>query len=151
MLVYRRQRIFVSMADMTTIRWALCSWFAGEHRAHLPILSSLLSYVFSGHWQIQRNCCFAYSCLNVQVNVSALLLDTCRKCDARYTSQLQPNTVLIRFALCRLLFSSYRGETRSFVYASMGVVNSRYDWNNRHHEQFDPRISLRIIDVVVVV
>ena len=49
------------------------------------------------------------------------------------------------------VFSSYRGEMRSFEYASMVVVNSRYDWNNRHHELFDHRISLRIIGVVVVV
>ena len=57
------------------------------------------------------------------------------------------------YTVCAMstVFSSYRGETRSFEYASMGVVISRYDWNNRHHEKFDPRISLRIIGVVVVV
>ena len=32
------------------------------------------------------------------------------------------------------VFSSYGGETRSREYASTGVVNSRYDCNNRHHE-----------------
>ena len=32
------------------------------------------------------------------------------------------------------VFSSYRGETRPLEYASTGVVNSRYDYNNRHHE-----------------
>ena len=49
------------------------------------------------------------------------------------------------------VFSSYRGETRSREYASMGVVNSHYDYNNRHHEKFDPLISVRTIGVVVVV
>ena len=37
------------------------------------------------------------------------------------------------------VFSSSREETRSRGYASTRVVNSCYDYNNRHHEQVDNR------------
>lgn len=46
------------------------------------------------------------------------------------------------------VFSINRGETQSRGNASTIVANSRYDYNNRHHESIDPLISVKIIGVV---
>ena len=55
--------------------------------------------------------------------------------------------------LCHIeiVFSTNRGETQSRGQASTGVVNSRYDYSNRHYELIDPLISVKTIGVIQLV
>jgi hypothetical protein len=53
--------------------------------------------------KIQRNCNFADSVLNIQLNVSAQQLVVCRQFDARYTTHLPPKAAhVFLFTLCQL-------------------------------------------------
>jgi hypothetical protein len=65
------------------------------------ILQFKLCVLWSRH--IQYYYSSAYSGLNIQLNVSALLLDICRHFGARCTANLVPNTAHdLRFMLCEL-------------------------------------------------
>jgi hypothetical protein len=70
--------------------------------------SSSLRYVNSGPAHIQRNYSSAYSGVNTQLNVSALLLEICRHLDARYTATLEPYIAhTLQFTLCELWSRRY--------------------------------------------
>ena len=62
-----------------------------------------LCYVKSGPSQIQRSCSFVYSGLSIQTDVSPILLHIWLQLEARYTPNLQPNTVhVIPFDACEI-------------------------------------------------
>jgi hypothetical protein len=62
-----------------------------------------LRYVNCGPCHIQCNYSSVYSIFNIQLNVSALLLETSRQFNARYTARFVPNTVhSTQFTLCEL-------------------------------------------------
>jgi hypothetical protein len=70
--------------------------------------SSALRYVKSGAGHIQCIYISAYSDFNVQLNVSALLLEISRQFNSRYTANLVQNTAhILRFTLCELWFRTY--------------------------------------------
>jgi hypothetical protein len=70
--------------------------------------SSSLRYVNSGPAHIQRNYSSAYSGVNTQVNVSAMLLEICRQLEARYTATLVPYIAhTLQFTLCGLWSHTY--------------------------------------------
>jgi hypothetical protein len=57
---------------------------------------------------IQCNCSSAYSGFNIQLNVSALLLEIIGHLDARYTANLVPSTAhIIQFTLCEVWSRPY--------------------------------------------
>jgi hypothetical protein len=63
-------------------------------------------YCGPGHKQSIYSC--AYSVHNIQLNVSALLLEICRNLDARYTENLVPYiTHTLQMTLCELWSRSY--------------------------------------------
>jgi hypothetical protein len=63
--------------------------------------SSRFRYVYCGPGHIQCIYCSAYSGVNNQLNVSALLLEICRQFNAPYTANLVPNIVhMLRFTQC---------------------------------------------------
>jgi hypothetical protein len=69
---------------------------------------SSLRYVNCGPGHIQGIYSSAYSGFNIQLNVSALLLDIPRQFNARYTAHLVPNTPhFFRFTLCELWSRTY--------------------------------------------
>jgi hypothetical protein len=77
-------------------------WVQVEHT------SSSLQYVKCGPGQIQCIYSSAYSYFNIQLNVSALLLEISRQFHARYNANLVSNIVHIpQFTLCELWFRSY--------------------------------------------
>jgi hypothetical protein len=70
--------------------------------------SSSLYYVDCGPGHIQCSYSSAYSGLNIQLNISALLLEISRICNARHTANLVPNTAhTLLFALCELWSRPY--------------------------------------------
>jgi hypothetical protein len=57
---------------------------------------------------MQCNDSYVYSGFNLQVNVSALLLETSRQFNMRYTANLVPNTAhILQFTLCELWSRPY--------------------------------------------
>jgi hypothetical protein len=61
-----------------------------------------------GPGHIQCSYSSKYSGFNIQVNVSALLLDISRQFNARYTANLVPNTAhIVQFTLCELWSRTY--------------------------------------------
>jgi hypothetical protein len=70
------------------------------------ILQFTLCELWSGH--IQSTYSSAYSGHNIQLNVSALLLEISRQFNARYTANIEPNTAyIIQFAQCVLWSREY--------------------------------------------
>jgi hypothetical protein len=70
--------------------------------------SSSFRYMNSGAARIQCIYSSAYSILNIQLNVSALLLEICRYLPACYTANFVPNAEpILRFALCELWCRTY--------------------------------------------
>jgi hypothetical protein len=70
--------------------------------------SSSFRYMNSGAARIQCLYSSAYSILNIQLNVSALLLEICRYLPVCYTANLVPNTEhILRFTLCLLWSRAY--------------------------------------------
>jgi hypothetical protein len=85
-----------------SMRLILHSW------CQIQRTSSGLRYVIYGPGHIQWNYCSAYSGLNIQLNISALLLEISRICKARHTANVVPNTAhTIPFRLCELWFRPY--------------------------------------------
>jgi hypothetical protein len=72
-------------------------------RCQIQRTSSISCYVNCGLGHIQYLYSFAYSCFNIEVNVSALLLEISRQFNEQYTARLVPNTAHIRkFTICVL-------------------------------------------------
>jgi hypothetical protein len=70
--------------------------------------STRLRYVNCGPGHIQWNDNTAYSGFNIQLNVSALLLDVSRQFNARYTANVVPYIAHTnQFTLCELWFRPY--------------------------------------------
>jgi hypothetical protein len=64
---------------------------------------SSFRYVNSGPAHIQSIYSSAYSDFDIQLNVSALLLQISRQCYARYTANQEPNEAhILQFVLCEL-------------------------------------------------
>jgi hypothetical protein len=65
------------------------------------VLQFTLCVLWSRH--IQCNYISAYSGFNIQLNVSALILEICRQIDAPYTANFVPNTArILQITLCGL-------------------------------------------------
>jgi hypothetical protein len=65
--------------------------------------SSSSCYVYCGPRHLQCICSSGCSGFNIKLNVSALLVDTCRHFSARYTANLLPNIAhILQFTLCDL-------------------------------------------------
>jgi hypothetical protein len=80
--------------------------------------SSGLRYVNCGPGHIQCNYCSAYSGLNIQLNISALLLEISRICKARHTANVVPNTAhTIPFRLCELWFRPYTMKWQPCIFS----------------------------------
>jgi hypothetical protein len=70
--------------------------------------SSSSCYVYCGPRHLQCICSSGCSGFNIKLNVSALLVDTCRHFGARYTANLLPNTAhILQFMLCDLWSRPY--------------------------------------------
>jgi hypothetical protein len=70
--------------------------------------SSSLSYVNCGPRHIHCNYSSAYSGINIQLDVSPLLLEMSRQFNSRYTANLVPNTAhILRCTLCDLWSRPY--------------------------------------------
>jgi hypothetical protein len=69
---------------------------------------SSLSYVNCGPRHKHCNYSSAYSGINIQLDVSPLLLEMSRQFNERYTSNLVPNIArILQFTLCELWFRTY--------------------------------------------
>jgi hypothetical protein len=67
--------------------------------------SSSLRYMNCGPGHVQSTYSSTYSGFNIQLNVSALLLEISRQFSVRYTANLVPNTAhILQFTLCELWF-----------------------------------------------
>jgi hypothetical protein len=67
-----------------------------------------LCYVYSGPGHIQCNYSYVYSGFNIQLNLPALLVETCRHLDARYTANLVAYIAhILQFTLCQLWSRTY--------------------------------------------
>jgi hypothetical protein len=79
-----------------------------QTRCQIQRISSSLRHVSCGPVHIQTNCCYAYLGFNIQLNVSALLLEISRQFNARYTANLMRNIAHIsQFNLCELRYTRY--------------------------------------------
>jgi hypothetical protein len=103
-------------ASVCNWKYLLCYWryLDNSMRAILQTwcqiqrTSSGLRYVNYGPGHIQWNDNTAYSVFNIQLNVSALLLEICRQFSERYTAILVPNTAhILQFMLCELCSRPY--------------------------------------------
>jgi hypothetical protein len=71
-------------------------------------ISSRLRYVNCSPGHIQCNNSSTYSGFNIQLRVSALILDMCRQFDAPYTANIVPNTAhILQITLCELWSQAY--------------------------------------------
>jgi hypothetical protein len=62
---------------------------------------SSLRYLKCGPWHIQCKYSSAYSGFNIQLRVSALILELCRQFNAPYTANIVPNTAhILQITLC---------------------------------------------------
>jgi hypothetical protein len=80
----------------------LQTWF------QIQRISSSLRYVNCGPDDIECTYSSAYSGYNIQLIVSPLLLDICRRLNARYTANFVPDTAhIVQFTLCELCSRTY--------------------------------------------
>ena len=58
----------------------------------LPSTTHISGLALCQLWHVSnpRNCSFANSCINIQINVSTILLQICRQFDSGYTAHLLP-------------------------------------------------------------
>jgi hypothetical protein len=71
----------------------------------VPNTAHILQYTLCELWSRHIQCIYSseYSGFNIQLNVSALVLEISRKFNARYTARLVPNTAhILQFTLCEL-------------------------------------------------
>jgi hypothetical protein len=89
----------------------VCRQFSERFTAILvPIqrTSSSLRYLHCGPGDIQCTYSSTYSGFNIQLNISALLLEICRQFNVSYTANMVPNTAhIVHFALSELWFRTY--------------------------------------------
>jgi hypothetical protein len=79
--------------------------------------STRLRYVNSGPGHIQCIYSTAYSLLNIQLNVSAMLLEISRQFNERYTANMVPNIAhILQFSLCELWSRSYTKYLQLFIF-----------------------------------
>jgi hypothetical protein len=101
---YSTERICAAIGDISIIstRVILITW------CQIQRISSSLRYLYCGPDDIECNYSSAYSGYNIQLIVSPLLLDICRKLNARYTANLEQNTAhIVQFTLCELCSRTY--------------------------------------------
>jgi hypothetical protein len=70
-------------------------------------------------WPRHIQCIYSstYSCFNIRLNVSSLLLEISRQCNARYTASLVSNTAhTLRFTLCELWSRPYTMYLQLFIF-----------------------------------
>jgi hypothetical protein len=80
--------------------------------------TSCLRYVNCGPGHIQCSYISAYSGFNIQLNVSATLLETSRQFNVRYTANLEPNTAhIFRFILCWLWSRPYTMKWQQRIFS----------------------------------
>jgi hypothetical protein len=107
-------RIFsASIFNWTYLR-SNCRYHDNSRHVILPTwcqiqrTSSSFRYVNSDQGHIQCIYSSAYSGLNIQLDVSALLLQISRQFNVRYTAKLLPNTAhIVQFTLCELWSRPY--------------------------------------------
>jgi hypothetical protein len=83
--------------------------------------SSISFYVNCGLGHIQYLYSSAYSCFNIELNVSALLLEISRQFNEQYTARLVPNTGhILQFKLC-VLWSRHIQYYYSSAYSGLNI------------------------------
>ena len=71
----------------------MCRQFDTRYTPHLlPNTAHISGLALCQLWPVSnlRNCSFANSCINIQINVSTILLQICRQFDSGYTAHLLP-------------------------------------------------------------
>jgi hypothetical protein len=110
---FRAPHIEASIFDVTYLR---CYWIYADISVRVVLqiwwqiqrTSPSLCYVNCGPGHIQCNYSCTYSGFNIQLNVSALLLEICRQYNADCTASLVPNTVhIFQVAHCEVWSRSY--------------------------------------------
>jgi hypothetical protein len=82
---------------------------------------SSLRYVNYGHGHIQCNCSYVCSGFDIDVNMSALLLEIFRYFDARYAANLVSTAAhIVQFTLCELWSRTYT------MYLQLRIFSSEY-------------------------
>jgi hypothetical protein len=112
--------------------------FNSRYTANLvPNTAHILRFTLCELWsRTYTKCCIsAYSGFNIQLNVSATLLDTSRQVSARYTANLEPYTAhILQFILCGLWSRPYtmKWQHRIFslqysterICAAIGIIST---------------------------
>jgi hypothetical protein len=113
-------------ASIFSCRQLTCYWCYLDNSMRLILhswcqiqrTSSSLRYVTCGPGNMQCNYSYVYSGFNVQVNVSALLLETSRQFNERYTANLVPNTAhILQFTLCELWSRPYTMKWQHHIFS----------------------------------
>jgi hypothetical protein len=98
-----------------SIRAILQSW------CQIQRTSASLRNVNCGPGHIQCNYSTAYSCVNVQLNVSALALEICRQFTVRYTANFVPSIAhFLHFTHCELWYRTYS------MYLQLHILRLQY-------------------------
>jgi hypothetical protein len=113
----------------------ICRQFGERNTATLVAIlrtASSLRRVNCGPGHIQCIHSSAYTDINIQLNVPALLLDICRDLDARYTANSVPNTALvIQFTQCVLWSRTYTKNLQLRIfrlqYSAIGICAAIVD------------------------
>jgi hypothetical protein len=89
----------------------ICRHFGARCNANLvPNTAHIIQFTLCELWSRHIQCIYssAYSGFNIQLNVSALLLQIFRHFDARCTAIVVPNTAhILQFTLCELWYPPY--------------------------------------------
>jgi hypothetical protein len=103
-LQYSSERIWAAIGYMSTILWAWYCKFGAKYSTHPPFYAS---------WTVVPAIYNAFTaphiqCFNIQLNVSALLLQISRRFNVRFTAKLLPNTAhIVHFTLCQFWSRPY--------------------------------------------
>jgi hypothetical protein len=120
-LQYSADRICAAIGYMSTIQCAWYCKFGAKYSTHPPAYAS---------WTVIPDIYNAFTaphieCSNIQLNVSALLLQISRQFDVRYTAKLLPNTAhIVQFTLCDLWSRPYT------KYLQLRIFRLQY-WTDR--------------------
>jgi hypothetical protein len=97
--------------NMSALILEICRQRNARYTANMvPNAAHTLQFTLCVLWSRHIQCYYssAYSGYNIQLNVSAPLLEISRKLNERYTSNLVPNTVhILQFTLCELSSRTY--------------------------------------------
>jgi hypothetical protein len=103
-LQYSFERICAAIGNISTIQCSLYCKLGAKYSTH----ATSLRYVNCGPGHIQCIYSSSYSGHNIQLNVSALLLEIFLHFDARYTANLLSSTAhIVQFTLCELWSRTY--------------------------------------------